>query len=644
MDTDSTDALPKPHSGQFQLFRQQRFLPFFITQFLGAFNDNVFKNALIALVAFIAVREAGATDNSALLINVAAGVFILPFFLFSAIGGQVADKYEKSFLIKRIKLAEIGIMVLAAAAFILNSVPLLIVILFFMGVQSAFFGPIKYGILPQHLSNAELVGGNAMVEMGTFLAILLGTIAGTQLISVGVSEGASTGIWLTAVAVILIAVAGYVASRRIPAAPPTAADHQIDFNPIRETWRLVRYTKKHRVIFQSILGISWFWMLGALYLAQFPVFARDVLGGGVGVFTLLLALFSVGIGVGSALCEKLSDHRVEIGLVPFGAIGITVFGFDLFLASPDNPLGTNLGAFEFLLSTGGWRIALDVLLIGMFGGFYIVPLYALIQQLSKPDRLSRAIACNNILNAFFMVLSALLALALISMGLSIPQIFLVAAIINALVAAYIFTLVPEFLMRFVTWLLIHSIYRVEKTGLDKIPEEGAVILASNHISFVDPLIIGGCVRRPVRFVMYYKIYQIPVLNFVFRTARAIPIAGRKEDEAMFHRAFELMQEAVDAGDVLCIFPEGQISSTGDFNEFKPGLERLLQSRPAPVIPVALQGLWGSMFSRKGGPAFFKLPRKLFARIGLVMGDPIAPEDVTAADLQQRVLTLRGDRK
>lgn len=625
------------HKGQFALLKQRRFAPYFVTQLLGAFNDNVFKNALVALFAFTAVQR---TDvSSEFLINVAAGVFILPFFLFSALGGQVADKFEKSLLIRRIKIAEIAIMVLATMAFFLDSVVFLIAILFLMGTQSAFFGPIKYGILPQHLDRNELVGGNGLVEMGTFLAILLGTIAGTQLVA------QTNGYVAAAVSVVVVGISilGFLASRRIPAAEPTDPGLDINFNPLAETWRLITYTKKHRIIFQSILGISWFWMLGALYLAQFPVYSRDVLGGGVNVYTLMLALFSIGIGVGSMLCERLSDRKVEIGLVPFGALGLTLFGLDLFFATPNAPLGENLSVLGFLAATGSFRLCFDVLMIGVFGGFYIVPLYALIQQTSRPDRLSRAIACNNILNALFMVLSAVLAIVLLSSGVSIPGIFLIAAIMNAVVAAYIFTLVPEFLMRFLTWLLIHSIYRVKKEGLEKIPDEGAVILAANHISFVDPLIIGGCVRRPVRFVMYYKIYQIPVLNFVFRTARAIPIAGRNEDREMFDQAFREMEKAIEDGDVLCIFPEGQITTTGEFNPFRPGIMRLIESRPAPVMPVALQNLWGSMFSRKGGPAFFKLPRKLFANIGFVLGDPIPPEQVTLELLEEKVLELRGPR-
>ena len=623
---------------QFGLLQQRRFAPYFFTQILGAFNDNVFKNSLVALIAFSTF--AGNPGQSGLLVNLAAGLFILPFFLFSALAGQLADKYEKSFLIRRIKLAEIVIMCCASLAFFAQSVPLLMAILFLMGCQSAFFGPIKYGILPHHLEDHELIGGNGLVEMGTFLSILIGTIVGTQLGSLPIHSA----MWVISACLLLISLSGYLLSLKIPASTPRAPGLSIDFNPLRESLRLVRYTRKHRVIFQSILGISWFWGLGAIYLAQFTLFARDVIGGSAHIYTLLLALFSIGIATGSVLCERLSGKRVEIGLVPFGAFGITVFGLLLFITSPDQPLGTELGPWEYLQAGGSVWTYICVLMIGLFGGFYVVPLYALVQQLSKKDKLSRAIACNNILNALMMVSASVLGIALLAAGVSVPVIFLIAALLNLIVAIYIFKLVPEFMMRFMTWLLINTIYKVNDIGLDKIPEEGAVILAPNHVSFVDPLIIGGSVRRPVRFVMYYKIYRIPVLNFFFRTAGAIPIAGRSEDEAMYHSAFEKMQQAVAEGNVLCIFPEGQITYDGELNEFKPGLEKLLALQPAPVIPVALRGLWGSMFSRKGGPALWKLPRKLFAQIDMVLGDPIPAEQVTVQGLSDKILEMRGSKR
>lgn len=626
------------HSSQFALLKERRFAPFFQTQLLGAFNDNLFKNALVALLSFGALQLSAEKAGS--LIAMSAGLFILPFFLFSAFSGQIAEKYEKSMLIRRIKMAEIGIMCLGATAFWLGSVPMLMAILFLMGVQSAFFGPIKYSILPQHLHESELIGGNGVVELGTFLAILLGTIIGTQIIT----KAPDGSVLMACIFVIVVALAGYFSSRRIPAAPAANPELKIRFNPVVETWKLVKYTKKNRVIFQCIIGISWFWFMGATYLAQFPIFARDVLGGNGDVYTILLAAFSIGIGCGSALCERLSGGKVEIGLVPLGAIGITLFGLDLFFATPNAPFGAGLGVAEFLSHGSAWRILADVVLIGLFGGFYIVPLYALIQKTSAPDRLSRAISCNNVMNALFMVISAIVVGVLLNLGLSIPAMFLGVAILNALVAAYIFRLVPEFLMRFLIWMLMHSLYRVHNKGLENIPETGAAILAPNHVSFVDAMLVGGSSRRPMRFVMYHKIYKLPIMHFIFKTARAIPIAGRKEDEAMYNRAFEEMHEAIRNEELLCIFPEGQITHDGEMNDFRPGIMQLIEKTPAPVIPVGLQGLWGSLFSRKGGRALLKMPRRLFARIGLVVGESIPPEQVTLDGLQRRVLELRGERR
>ncbi len=619
---------------QFYLLTQRRFSAYFFTQLLGAFNDNVYKNALIVLIAFVAAGSAE-SDSSAL-VNLAAGLFILPFFLFSAIAGQLADKYEKSTLIQTIKLCEIFIMLAAVAAFMLESLSLSIAILFLMGTQSAFFGPVKYGILPQYLSQDELIGGNGLVEMGTFVAILMGTIIGSKVASI-----ADTGIVAICVIVLSVAVAGYIISRYLPIAGASNPQLRINWNPFSETFALIRLARQSRTIFLSILGVSWFWFLGATYLAQFPNFTKHVLGGSVDIFTLLLAAFSIGIGLGSILCERMSGHRIDIGLVPFGAIGLTLFGVDLYFATPLQPWGSEIGLSEYFSHAGSIRLLSDIILIGMFGGFYIVPLYAMIQQRTEEKSRSRIIAANNILNALLMVLSAVLAIVLLSAGLSIKGLFLGIALMNAVVAVYIFTLVPEFLMRFVTWLLIHTIYRVKVRGLEKIPQRGAAILACNHVSFVDPLIIGGSIRRPVRFVMDHRIYQIPFLNFVFRAAKTIPIAAKGEDPQMLAQAYSEMEKALDKGHILCIFPEGQITRDGEMNPFRPGIIKLVESRPVAVIPMALRNLWGSMFSRSHA---IRLPRKLFARIELCIGKALEPADLEVKLLQDRVTALRGDQR
>ena len=622
------------HHSQFELFRERRFMPFFMTQGLGAFNDNIFKNALAAVLVFEGSRLGD--FNTDQVVNLSALLFILPFFLFSALFGQFADKYEKSLQIRRVKLFEVVIMALATLGFWTDSVPLLLFVLFLLGLQSTIFGPIKYGILPQILKPQELVGGNALVEMGTFVAILAGTIAGPQLAGIDVSWPYWVG-----VAGLAVAVTGYLFSLRVPRAEAVAPELDINWNIFSETLRNLRFLNANRVVLNSVLGISWFWFFGATFLVQIPSYSQNVLGGDENLMSGLLALFIVGISTGSLLCEKLSGRQVEIGLVPFGAIGLTLFGLDLYFASPSAPgEAVTLGAF--LADGSNWRIVADLMLIGVFGGFYIVPLYALVQSRSAPDHRSRVIAGLNILNALFMVIAALMAMLILGpAGLSIPELFLITAVLNAIVAVYIFTLVPEFLMRFLVWILIHTIYRVQTSDLDNIPDEGPVIVVSNHVSFVDPLILGGMIRRPVRFVMYYRIYEIPLLKFIFRTGKAIPIAGRSENEAVLEAAYARMQEVLEDGDVLGIFPEGGLTTDGEIQPFKPGVERILAGHDAVVVPVALCNLWGSMFSRRD-PLYKRRPYKLWAKIDMRVGQPIPAAEVTAERLQREVEALRGE--
>ncbi len=621
---------------QFRLLRERRFGPFFATQFLGALNDNVLKNALV--IAFTYQAGAWSARSAGELANIAQALFILPFFLFSAQAGQLADKFERSRIIRLVKLAEIAIMLVAVTGFATGSLALLLTALFLMGVHSTVFGPVKYSILPQHLREDELVGGNAWVESGTFLAILIGTILGGVLVGFGGGK-------IAAYVCVAIAVAGYVASRGVPHSPAPAPALRLDWNPLRESWRNLRFTARNRTVFHSVLGISWFWFYGAMFLAQFPAYARDTLGGGEQVITVLLAVFSVGIGLGSLLCERLSGRKIEIGLVPFGSIGMSLVALDLFFASPASPMGSSLTAAQFLRAPGSLRILVDLVLIGTFGGFFIVPLYALIQTRSERAHQSRVIAGNNILNAAFVVVAAGLAIGLLQAGVSVAQIFLVTALLNAAVAVYIYTLVPEFLMRFIVWLLIHSVYRLRKSGLEHIPDEGPAVIVCNHVSFVDALIIAAACPRPVRFVMDHAIFRIPILNFVFRTSRTIPIASGRADPALLERAYDEIARALEAGDIVCIFPEGRITDSGEMNPFRHGIQRIVERTPVPVIPMALRGLWGSFFSRKGGRAMARPFRTLpFRPIAVATAPAVAPQAVTPERLQEIVHRLRGDRR
>ena len=431
---------------QIRLLGKRRFLPFFVTQLLGAFNDNVFKQALILAILF---RFSTSADTS-LLVNLCAMLFILPFFLFSALGGQFGEKYEKAWLIRRIKFAEILIMLVGALGLLLGNLPLLLVVLFCMGTQSALFGPVKYSILPQQLHEEELIGGNALVEMGTFLAILGGTI------SAGILMNNAHYAMLVSVAVVLIALLGYLASRAIPGTTPAFADLKIDWQVLRQSWHIMQLgLGQERAVSRAMIGNSWFWFLGATYLTQIPAFAKDLLQGDEGVVTLILATFSIGIALGSMLCERLSGHRVEIGLVPLGSIGLTVFGMLLWWqAGGLPPVAESRDWLTLLLEPAAWWVLLAVLGLGAFGGLYIVPLYALIQARTARHERSRVVAANNILNALFMVVSALFAILVLTVaGLSIPQLFLAVSLLNLLVAGWIFYSVPEFVVRFRRWAL-----------------------------------------------------------------------------------------------------------------------------------------------------------------------------------------------
>ena len=620
--------------GQFALLGARRFGPFFWTQFLGALNDNLFKNALVILFAF---QVSGAVFSTNTLVNLSTGLLTLPFFLFSATAGQLADKVEKSRIIRVVKLFEIAIMLLGALGLHLHSVPLLLGVVFLMGTHSAVFGPVKYSILPQHLHEDELVGGNALVQMGTFVAILLGTILGGGLVSI-----AARGETVVSVTVVSLAVGGWLASRWVPSAPSQATELRLRWSPLNETLRTIGFARENRTVFLSILGISWFWFYGALFLAQFPGLTREVLGGSEGVATLLLALFSVGVALGCILCERLSGPTVELGLVPLGSIGLTLFALDLFFATRGMaPAGPPILWRPFLASAGHWRVLADLMLIGAFGGFFIVPLQALVQQRSEPSRRSRIIAGNNILGSLFIVLAAVLGIVLRDTGLGIPQLILVTALVNAAVAVYIYTLIPEFLMRFLVWLLVHTIYRMRTRGMENLPEEGAAVLVSNHVSFVDALVIAAACRRPIRFVMDHNYFHLPVLNFFCRTVGAIPIASRREDPKIVEQAFDAVARALEEGSLVCVFPEGRLTSNGDLGPFRPGIERVVARTPAPVVPMALRGLWGSFFSRKDGRAMSRPFRRVSSRIECVCGEPVPAAQVTAAVLQERVAALRG---
>jgi 1-acyl-sn-glycerol-3-phosphate acyltransferase len=632
---------PAP-SNQFALLAQRRFAPFFWVQFFGAGNDNVFKFAFTVLVTY-QLQVAWLPASMAGL--VIGALFILPFLLFSATSGQLADKYPKEVLIRFVKSLEIGIMLLAGWGFVQQNVPVLLGCVFLMGLHSTLFGPVKFAYLPQHLNERELTGGNGMVEMGTFVAILLGQVAGGLLIALpGVGPSYVAGACLG------LAVLGRVLAQAVPVSPATDPALRINWNPFTETWRNLKLAHGNLVVFRSLLGISWMWFFGAVFLSMFPSFARDVLHGDEQVASLLLVVFSIGIGIGALLCEMLSHRHVEIGLVPMGAIGMSVFSIDLYFASRGLPPSGTLSLGAFVGQAANWRVLADLALLSLFAGIYSVPMYALIQMRSQPTHRARIIAANNILNALFMIASSVLAGALLSAGLSIPQLFGLVGLANAVVAFYIFMLVPEYLLRFVAWVASRFVYRFDVKGDLNIPTEGAVVLACNHVSFVDAVLLMAASPRPIRFLMDHRIFKVPVLGWLFRLAKAIPIAPQKEDPQAYEAAFATAAQVLREGDLLGIFPEGGITRDGTLQPFKGGIAKILAQAqadgvPVRVVPMALTNLWGSYFSRielaGGEPTAMVKPfrRGFFNRVGLNVGEAMPAAAVSPEGLRERVASL-----
>lgn len=614
------------------LITQRRFLPYFCTQFLGAFNDNVYRYAFAILITYFLAEE-----HRGIYVNLALVAFILPFFLFGAITGQLADKFEKAWLIRQIKLAEIVIMLCGCIALYFQNVPGMLAVLFALGAQSSFFGPIKYSILPQHVKPNEIISANAYVEAGTFIAILVGQVLGGAL-----SEQQSYLPYLM-VAIVSFAVLGWFSARMIPDAPAASPDLKLSFNIFTKTVEIIKMARADHGVFQSILANSWFWFFGALVLTLFPVFAIEVLNGSPKVAIVLLATFTIGIALGSFACSVFSAGRVEIGLVPIGALGMSLFTWNLSSAMIDP--GDQMRSLTQVLAEPGVLMALfNLVMIAFFAGLFIVPLYTYMQTKSCESKRSRIIAVNNIINSLFMIIAGGLGIALDAAGYSVMEIFRIAAILNFIVALYILSQIPEYFLRLVSWLLAHCVYRIKKEDLDKIPETGPALLVCNHVSFFDPPILLGVLPRPARFVMWYGFYELPIAGRLFRWLKSIPIGNRRERPELVKKAFDTIAEELEAGRLVVVFPEGAITRDGEVSKFQPGIDEILKRTPVPVIPLALRGMWGTWSSRKRGSALKGWPAGFMRKLTVAAGDPVAPEEATRLSMHDKVKALRGDEK
>ena len=612
-----------------KLLTERRFGPYFITQCAGALNDNLFKNTMVILLSYKAASE----SEGGLLVNLAGGLFILPYFLFSPIAGRISDKYDKDKIIRVTKILEIMIMILGCIGFYFSSNVVLFVALFLLGTQATFFGPVKYSILPQTLRDEELMAGNALVELGTFLSILVGTLLGGVIAAKG--DLTTISVWVMGVA-----IAGWIISLLIPKAPASDPNLEISFNFMRDMKELINVSRQREGIFNAVMGISWFWYFGATILAQIPSYSLHVLESKDPMTTtVLMAVFSISVGVGSLIAEKLSRGEIELGLVPIGALGLSLFCGDLYFV--DSSMSSMALIDWPIIGVSGiqipWRVLIDLALIGAMGSLFIVPLYAYVQFRSDVKTRSRLIAANNVFNAIFMVVSAVATMVFYKAGMNTAEILLVTAVMNFVVCAWIIGLIPEFLMRFVVWLIASTIYRLRYQGRQLLPKDGAAVIVANHVSFIDWFIVTAACRRPVRFVMDHHFFKAPGIKIFAEASKAIPIAPAKEDSALMSKAFDLISQSLRDGHIVCIFPEGAITRDGNLLPFKSGIDRILKTDPVPVYMMALNGLWGSFFSRAKGRAMKGLPRPRWRQIEVVVKK--APDHPTAQVLQSEIQTM-----
>lgn len=590
------------------LLSSKRFLPLFVTQFLGAFNDNIFKNALIIYLTYVVIDQSNVDPE--IMVTIAAGIFVLPFFLFSSTAGQLADKWDKAKLISILKFIEILLIIGAAFAFLLESVSLLMMMLFLMGTQSTFFGPLKYGILPDQLLKNEFIEGNALIEAGTFLAILAGTILGGLLIL------ANNGATLVAIAMIITALAGWLVSLFIPSTPARSPEIKIGFNIWNDTQALLQYIQRDKIIFRSILGISWFWLLGATYLSQLPTFSKNIIGGNEQVVTLFLVIFSVGIAIGSLLCNKLLKQEIATTYTPVGILGVTLFSIDLFFAAGQinsaEGNATLIGVTEYLTTFTHWRILFDLLGISICGGIFIVPLYAIIQDSSATSHRSRVFAGNNIINALFMVIAAIAISLMYYSNFSVTDCFLTLAILNGFVAFYISSLLPHALVKSLLQGILYACYRLEIKGLENYRDIGEKsIIVANHLSFLDAILLSVCMPDQLCFAINTHVAQkwwIRPFLFLAETVTIDPTNPMST---------RLLIDKVKKGKRIVIFPEGRLTVTGSLMKIYEGPAMIADKSGATLLPISIVGAQYTPFSRLKG----KLRIHWFPKITLTIMPP-----------------------
>lgn len=609
-------------SSYWKLLRQPGFAWMLATQFLGAFNDNFFKTAVTFYVIDALVEEKTQGIQPALdsnfYLGIAGAVFVLPYILFSDYAGQLADMYSKRSVLIATKALEIVTMVLALITFYLESLNGLFAVLFLLATQAAFFSPAKYGSVPELVPDKDLSRGNALIEMSTFLAIILGAVVG------GVVYGhLKHALYIIGYVAVFFALVGSLCSLGIGRTPTPARAKSFSWVPFGDVSRGLRQLRSNRRLWLTVIGISYFWFVGAWVQLLTVQYGKELMLLDDTRTSLLQAALAIGIGTGSMLAGRLSGHKVELGLVPLGSIGMGLIASAMLF-----------GKYAFWLASSGFG------LLGFAGGFFIVPLNAMLQQKSHADMRGRLIAANNVLNNIGIMIGALAVyVGGHILRLAPNQSMLLAGILCFGVTAYLLLLLPDFLIRFVLWMLTHSIYRIRIINPQHVPLNGPALLVCNHVSFVDGLLVGSCVQRFIRFMVYAPFFELPFLGRLFRLMQAIPTGAGGARGAV--ESIRKARAELAGGHVVCIFAEGAISRTGNILPFRRGVEHILSGLDVPVIPVHLDQLWGSIFSFKGGKFFWKWPKRLFYPVTVTFGAPM-PAGAAAGDIRLRLMEMAGE--
>ncbi len=583
-----------------------------VAQFLGSFNDNFFKIVL----SMFAVDAAGDSGGSAL--SLIGAIFIFPFLLFSGYAGHVSDVYSKRTVLISTKVLEIVTMSVGFVAFLSGQFSFLLVVLFLLALQATFFSPAKYGILPELVETKDLSRANGLLEMSNFLAIILGTSLGSVLFATWKDRLSLIGL-----VTIVLAVAGAGASLSIPKVPPSGSRKTLQLNPFSEIASGLQRLRPDHTLWMTVIGISYFWFLGALFQMDIILFGKEVMKLDDLHVGLLGSFLAIGIGTGSVAAGRLSGEKVELGLAPLGSLGMGLFSLLLAHSSASYPL-----------------VAVALVLLGFSGGLFIVPLNALLQQKSGQEEKGRLLATNNFLNTVGILLaSAVLWLFRDQLLIQADRIVLIFGLLTLVTTVYILRTLPEFLIRFCLWLFTHTVYKIRIIGNTHVPARGPALLICNHMSFVDGLLVAACIQRFIRFLVYRPIYEHKALNWFMRLVKAIPVAGGNPKAVL--ESIERAREELQQGHIVCIFAEGAITRTGNLLPFKRGFERIVKDLAVPVIPVHLDRLWGSIFSFKEGKFFWKWPRRIPYPVTVSFSPPL-PATTKAETVRQVIAALGSE--